>query len=394
MGQIPNDDYGAFCRHTHVAMKGSGKGPLAGLTFGVKDLYDIAGHKTGFGSPTWLATHEPAKGTSSLVARLLAAGADMVGKTQCDDLCYSLNGENVHYGTPVNPKAPDRIPGGSSSGSAVAVAAGLVDFALGSDTGGSVRLPASHCGIYGMRPTHGVLSLDNACPLVDSFDTAGWFAREPVLFERVGKVLLGDDRPAKPPIKALVHEDGFDLLGAAERAALAPAVRRIKAAVAASEEIRLGRGRMKGWMQAFRHIQGRELWKTHGDWISRHKPPFGPGIKERIAWASTLTDNDVRPHVPVRAEFIVEMEERLAGGTILVLPTMPGPAPLKGLAPEVLEDYRNRALTNLCLSGLAGLPQINLPFATCEGSPLGVSIVGARGTDRSLLALAVKLGAP
>lgn len=394
MGQIPNDDYGAFCRHTHVAITGSGKGPLAGLIFGVKDLFDIAGHKTGFGSPTWLATHEPAKATSSLVKRLLDAGADMVGKTQCDDLCYSLNGENMHYGTPRNPKAPARVPGGSSSGSAVAVAAGLVDFALGSDTGGSVRLPASHCGIYGMRPTHGVLSLDNACALVDSFDTAGWFAREPNLLETVGKVLLGDARPAKLPVKALVHDDGFDLLGKAERAALEPAVARVRAAVASSDGVRLGRARMSEWMQAFRHIQGREVWKTHGSWISRHKPPFGPGIKERLEWASTLTDADVRPHLAVRAQFIVEIEQRLAGGTILVLPTMPGPAPLKGLSGEELEDYRNRALTNLCLSGLAGLPQINLPFATCEGSPLGLSILGARGTDRSLLALAVKLGAP
>ncbi|MEY4597415.1 MAG: hypothetical protein RLZZ445_212, partial [Pseudomonadota bacterium] len=197
MAAIPDDALGAFCRHTHAAIKGSGAGPLAGLTFGVKDIYDIAGHKTGFGSPDWLATHDAAAKTAPVVAQLLAAGADMVGKTQTDELTYSLNGENAHYGTPVNVSAPGRIPGGSSSGSAAATAGRLVDFALGSDTGGSVRAPASFCGIYGIRPTHGRVSLAGACALARSFDTAGWFARDAALLERIGRVLLGETGAVK-----------------------------------------------------------------------------------------------------------------------------------------------------------------------------------------------------
>ena len=175
---LPNDPLGAFCRHNHVALAGSGKGPLAGLTFAVKDLFHIEGHRTGFGHPDWLKTHAPAKRTSEAVKRLLAAGADMVGRTHCDELCYSLTGENVHYGAPVNVNAPGRIPGGSSNGSAAAVAGKLVDFAIGSDCGGSVRIPASYCGILGMRPTWGRVSLEGAVPFGPSFDVAGWFARD------------------------------------------------------------------------------------------------------------------------------------------------------------------------------------------------------------------------
>jgi amidase len=214
MAAIPDDALGAFCRHTHVAISGSGTGPLAGLTFGVKDIYDIAGHKTGFGSPDWLATHDAAVRTAPVVEALLAAGADMVGKTQTDELTYSLNGENAHYGTPVNINAPGRIPGGSSSGSAAAVAGKLVDFALGSDTGGSVRAPASFCGVYGIRPTHGRVSLQGACALAKSFDTAGWFARDALLLERIGRVLLGEAATVDQGA-ALLAEDAFALLGSA-----------------------------------------------------------------------------------------------------------------------------------------------------------------------------------
>jgi len=220
---LHRDQIGAFCRHTHVAVKGAGAGPLAGLSFGAKDIYDIAGHRTGFGSPDWFATHPAATRTAAAVQRLLDAGADMVGKTHTDELTYSLNGENAHYGTPVNVNAPGRIPGGSSSGSAAAVAAGLCDFTLGSDTGGSVRAPASYCGIYGIRPTHGRVSLEGACPLATSFDTAGWFARDPETLQRVGRVLLGNER-AGAPGKLLVAEDAFQLAGGSISRALQPAL--------------------------------------------------------------------------------------------------------------------------------------------------------------------------
>jgi hypothetical protein len=210
---IPNDPYNAFCRQNHVEWDGAPDGPLRGLTFAVKDVFDIAGHRTGNGNPLWLETHPPATRTASAVERLLAAGAKMVGKTHTDELAYSLNGENVHYGTPINPRAPGRIPGGSSSGSAVAVAGSLVDFALGSDCGGSVRLPASYCGIYGIRTTHGLVPADGVVDLAKSFDTVGWFARDAAMMLRVGEVLLPSARDFVPK-RLLIAEDAFAFVGA------------------------------------------------------------------------------------------------------------------------------------------------------------------------------------
>lgn len=182
-------------------MQSQDQGPLAGVTLAVKDLFDVAGLPTGAGSPEWLATHPVPNESAAAVSRLLDAGAHIVGKTHTDELAWSLNGENAHYGTPQNPNAPGRIPGGSSSGSAAAVAGSLVQIALGSDTGGSVRLPASYCGIYGIRPTHGRIDLRGVVPLAPSYDTVGWFARDPMLLSTVGKVLLNASSagPLQPP---------------------------------------------------------------------------------------------------------------------------------------------------------------------------------------------------
>src|SRR5690349_4151111 len=206
---VAGDTLGAFVRENHVEMQGADAGPLAGLTFAAKDIYDVAGVKTGFGCPDWLRTHGPAPRTAPAVQMLLDAGARLVGKTHTEEMAWSLTGENAHYGTPLNVNAPGRVPGGSSSGSAAAVAAGLVDFALGSDTGGSVRLPASYCGILGMRPTHGRISLEGVCPLAPSFDTCGWFARDASVFERVGRVLLREAAPARAARRLLVAQDAF-----------------------------------------------------------------------------------------------------------------------------------------------------------------------------------------
>lgn len=387
MAKIPDDELGAFCRHTHVAVKGSGRGPLSGLTFGVKDIYDIAGHKTGFGSPDWLATHDAAKDTAATVAALLAAGADMPGKTQTDELTYSLNGENAHYGTPVNVNAPGRIPGGSSSGSAAATAGGLVDFALGSDTGGSVRAPASFCGIYGIRPTHGRVSLQGACALAPSFDTAGWFARDAALLEKVGRVLLGD--AAAPAVGgALNAVDAFALLDDAARAALQPALDRVRRVLGPSREVTVSESGLGGWFQAFRVLQGAEIRDTLGPWVKQAQPKLGPGVRERMQWVMTITAEDITAAQRLRDAVRARMDLLLSGNTVLVLPTVPDIAPLLNTPPAQLDDFRARAMSLLCIAGHAGLPQVSLPLATLNGCPLGLSLVAGRGNDALLLALA------
>jgi amidase len=387
---LAKDRLGAFCRHTHAEMKGAPVGPLAGLTFGVKDIYDIAGHKNGFGNPDWLRTHGAAERTAPVVQRLLDAGADMVGKTHTDELTWSLNGENAHYGTPVNVNAPGRIPGGSSSGSAAAVAGGLCDFALGSDTGGSVRAPASFCGIYGIRPTHGRVSLEGACPLAPSFDTCGWFARSAEMLERVGRVLLGREAAAVPR-RLLLAQDAFVLAGDAAAHALDPAVARVSALLGKPERVAVAAGGLTQWLQVFRVLQAAEAWAQHGEWVTRVKPDLGPGIKQRVQWAADLDPALVGPARNQREEIAKHMNELLAGGAVLALPTVPGIAPIRNALPADTEDFRAHALALLCPAGLARLPQVSLPLAKFDGCPLGLSLVAARGNDAMLLALAKRL---
>ena len=390
-GILDRDTIGAFCRHTHVELAGAASGPLAGLTFGAKDIYDVAGHQTGFGSPDWLATHEAASATAPAVQRVLDAGARMVGKTHTDELTYSLNGENAHYGTPANVNAPGRIPGGSSSGSAAAVAAALVDFALGSDTGGSVRAPASFCGIYGMRPTHGRIPLAGACPLAASFDTAGWFARDAGLLERVGRVLLADDRAAPQPARLLLAQDAFALAGAAVTEALQPALERLAALLGKPQPVTVAAEGLPQWFEVFRVLQGAEVWAQHGAWVTRIKPDLGPGVRQRMEWAATVTASDAAPARQQREEIARRMQALLDSNAVLVLPTLPGIAPLRNTPPAESDEFRARALSLLCIAGLARLPQLSLPLAKLDGCPLGLSLIAASGNDTMLLEIARRL---
>jgi len=388
---LARDKLGAFCRHTHIEVRGAAAGPLAGLTFAAKDLYDVAGQKTGFGSPDWLRTHEPAARTAPAVQMLLDAGAQLVGKTHTEEMAWSLTGENAHYGTPVNVNAPGRVPGGSSSGSAAAVAAGLVDFALGSDTGGSVRLPASYCGILGLRPTHGRISLEGACPLAPSFDTCGWFARDAGVFERVGRVLLRDAAPARAPGRLLVAQDAFAFVEEAALAALRPALERVAALIGKPETITVGDEPLTQWMDYFRFPQGAEAWECHREWVTRVRPTFGPAVGPRIAWAATVAAQDVARARARREEITRRMDDLLRDNAVLALPSAPDIALPRNSPPAMVDKLRARALPMLCIAGLARLPQVSLPLATLNGCPLGISIIAARGNDTLLLALAKKL---
>lgn len=389
---LDRDTFNSFVRETHAELAGAVSGPLAGLTFGAKDIYDVEGHRCTFGNPTWLATHAPALHTAVAVRQLVAAGATLVGKTQTAELTYSLNGENIHYGSVLNPNAPGRDTGGSSSGSAAATAAGLVDFALGSDTGGSVRLPASFCGLYGMRPSHGRVSLEGACPLGPSFDTAGWFARDAALFETVGRVLLGDNAPAAVPGRLLLAADAFERAGGTVGDALQGAVAKVESVLGKAESVTVATEGLDDWgMNVFRVIQAHEAWQSLGAWITEHQPQLGPGVKERFAWASTVDRGMLLAAASKREEIARRMERLLAGNAVLVLPTSPGIAPRIGAPSAEIDDFRARALAILSIAGLARLPQVSLPMATLDGCPLGVSLVAARGNDTMLLALARKL---
>jgi len=389
---LPDDPRNAFCRHNHVALRGSGNGSLSGLTFAVKDIFDVAGHRTGFGHPDWLATHLPAQRTAPVIVRLLALGARMIGRTHCDELCYGLTGENVHYGTPVNVNAPGRIPGGSSSGSAAAVGGKLVDFAIGSDCGGSVRIPASYCGIFGMRPTWGRVTLEGVVPFGPSFDVAGWFARDAALLEKVGHALLDDRQQSPRPKRLLVASDAFALVEGRVIEALRPQVSRLEQLIGRYEKVELSPAGLVGWFETFRTIQAAEVLASVGRWINEARPKLGPGVKERIAWAATVTPQMLAQANEQRAEVKLRMEQLLGPEDVLCLPTSPRVAPLRGTPFGKIEiDYRHQALCLLSISGLAGLPQLSLPMAQLDGLPLGLSIIGRRGADTMLLGVASQL---
>jgi amidase len=331
--------------------------------------------------------------TAPTVQRLLEAGAIFGGKTITDELAFSMNGSNAHFGAPINGGAPDRISGGSSSGSASAVSNRLVDFALGTDTGGSVRAPANHCGLYGIRPTHGRISLQRCLDLSPSLDTCGFFARDVQTFARVADVLIGaDDAPLSAP-RLLRADDVWGLLGDEPRKTLAPVLGRLEATFGPAAPAQAALDSFDTMYWAFRYIQGREAWRTDGSFIERHAPPLGPGVAERFAWSSRVTDAQVADATTFRNRFRAHLAALLGSDGVLVLPTMPDIAPLTAASESELEDYRNVAIKMLCIAGLAGFPQVSLPLTTRLGAPLGISLLGPAGSDRSLIAMAETLGA-
>lgn len=388
---VEDDPFRCFIPYPPAKVNHASSGPLSGLTLAVKDLFDIKGYPTGAGSPTVLAQSGVKTRTAPVVKALLDAGARFVGKTHTDELAFSLNGKNAHFGSPVNPAAPERITGGSSSGSMAAVAGRLADIALGSDTGGSVRAPASYGGLFGIRPSHGRLSLKRAWPLAESFDTAGFFARDGETFARVADVLFGKDRitlPERP--RLLLADDLFaQAVPEAERI-LRNAVQRVVPLLGQPESIRAVRD-MDALYWAFRWLQGREAWTADGPMIERYAPPLGPGVAERFAFGRSVSDAEVARGDTVRRTFRARLAKLLGQDGVLLLPTVPDIAPLVSAGESELDDFRNRALRLLCLAGLSGFPQISIPVAHRDDAPLGLSVIGPKGSDKSLVAFAVRI---
>ncbi|MDE2167025.1 MAG: amidase [Alphaproteobacteria bacterium] len=370
---------------------GAARGPLAGLTGAVKDMFDLKGERSGGGNPTWLAQAKPAKRHADAVRRLLGAGATIVGKTVCDEFFFSITGANAHYGTPVNPRAPDRLPGGSSSGSAVAVAAGAVDFALGSDTGGSVRVPAALNGVYGIRPSHDRVNAAGAMPMAPSFDCIGWFASAPAIFTRVGPVLLGGKAKRAKIERVRLATDSWAQVDAEVAEALRAFLTRAAAALPPTEDLLVAPAGTSAWREAFRTIQGREIWAAYGQWIERNRPALGPGIKERLAYAATVTAGQTRDARCVMTAARKTIRALVPPGTVLCLPTVPCVAPETEADAATLDDFRARVMALTCLAGISGLPQVTIPASQVEGLPVGLSFIGWHGGDETLLALALRL---
>ena len=391
--KIPEDRVGAFVPHTITEpILGASEGPLAGKTFAVKDLYHIAGRKVSNGNPDYYDWVEPKTETSVAVQQLLDAGADIVGITVCDEFFYSLSGDNAHYGAPKNLRAPGRMPGGSSSGSAAAMAAEMCDFTLGSDTGGSVRVPASFCGLYGIRPSHGRVDLSNAHPMAPSFDTAGWFTNEAELFRDIGPVLLDDAGAPGAISRMLVLSDAFDRATPEVRAALEGVLAAAADVLPDGEPtVVAGDDTLDIWWDAFRVIQASEVKRTNVPWVEEHNANLGPGIRERFAMAAAITDEETTAANAVRDRVRERVLTLATNGTILCLPTAPVIAPPLDAGAEDLEFFRANTMALTCISGHTGLPQIAIPAAEVDGCPIGLSFIGWPGGDEALLDLAVAL---
>ena len=438
------DPLGAFVDSTEVPATPASSGDgapraLANLRYAVKDIFQIEGRVTGFGSPAWAETHKPAGKTARAVAMLADAGATCVGVTRMDEFAYSVSGENAHYGTPRNPAAPDRIPGGSSSGSAVAVAAALKDvaFALGTDSGGSVRVPAAHCGVFGFRPTHAAVSATGVVRFAPSMDTVGWFARDAETLRAVGEVLLaprlgkrdGNDERRKPA-RLLVLEDATEISDPASQCGVAALCAALGDAFPPGTVSRLDLGKHlltlcpslrevadrlpRGFAQnenvtgldalrfAFARLMGGEVWEALGGWYaalpSSERDAVGSGVRQRMDDASKAANAPDVLEVCGKAR----AEARFALGTLLdgeseaamVLPTTPCAPPRLGADDDARDAWRKKTLALTCICSLAGFPQVTMPLrADGIDGPRGVSLVMGPGRDYAALDAAVAWGA-
>jgi amidase len=382
----------AFVPHDLKApLVGASNGPLAGLTCVVKDMYDIAGERTGSGNPT-IYEHQPiANKNADCVQKLLNAGATITGKTICEEFFYSVTGINAHYGTPVNARAPGRMPGGSSSGSAAAQGAGLCDFSLGSDTGGSVRIPASFNGIYGIRPTHGRIGTAGVRDMAPSFDTVGWFASTPGIFRNVGPVLLDHRRVPANISRVIVLEDAFEQADTQVADTLRTLLELMADDLPAVAHGRIAPDGFDSWREAMRIEQAYETWQTFGSFVKTHNPKIGPGIRDRIAFAETVTQQAADEARAVRAKIREHVFQTAVPGTLFALPAAPCIAPRIDGDEAEMQSFRVRVMGLTCIASLTGLPQISIPAGTIEGCPIGLSFIGWAGGDEVLLDLAVKL---
>lgn len=387
-----HDPCGAFFRHLEIPEPGRSNGPLAGLTFGAKDLFDVKGYVTGAGNPDWLRTHGPAADTAPAIRLLLAAGARLVAKTITDELAFSLSGKNIHYGTPLNAAAPERIPGGSSSGSASAVAGGLVDFALGTDTSGSIRIPASYCGLFGLRPTHGRISVHGVVPLAPSFDTVAWLARDADVLYRVGRALLAEHSLPADPRRLLIAEDAFALADLSVQNALQPSLARLGRHFQAVATARLAPASLESWAETELFLKNYEAWQSHREWLDQIQPHLAPEVAYRFERASKVTAAQRTAAQPQQRTIRMHLLELLRDDTVICLPTSPCIAPLKATPEATLDEVRQRTLMLTCPAGLGGLPQLTLPMAAVDGCPAGISLLGAPGRDLALLEFARHMG--
>ncbi|MGD8167674.1 AtzH-like domain-containing protein [Herbiconiux sp. P16] len=403
-------------REQRIVHTRSGDGTLTGMSVAVKDLYDVAGFAVGAGVPEFLAEAPPADTDADAVAALRAAGAAVQGIAQTDEFAYSIAGRNVHYGTPPNPAVPGAIPGGSSSGPAAAVALGQAAIGLATDTAGSIRVPASYQGLWGLRTTHGSVSTRGLLPLAPSFDTVGWLTRSPSTLRAAAAATFAR-APGPTPVgggAAVDGTGGSDGGAGVHPGAGAPSVLEPRYVVSADlvsscaddvqaafgaavehpvfgEVESVDLGDLDAVFAAFRTVQASEAWRVHGAWVAAHPGLLGADIAERFEIASRVTaeeETDARAQLAdARARF-----DAALSGRILLLPSSSSSAPALDAPAEAIAAARASTLRMTAVAGTGGYPAVSAPLLrvpSAGGSaPVGLCFVGARGADLALIDLA------
>ncbi|RYL95873.1 amidase [Sporolactobacillus sp. THM7-4] len=383
------DTFGAFIRD-EMDIEPLGEGKLDRLSFAVKDVFAVKGHINSAGNPTWKKTHRPAEKDADAIRRLLENGARLRGMTVTDELMYSLKGDNMHYPPTINPRLPGSFSGGSSSGSAVAVSSGSVDFAIGTDTGGSVRIPSSYCGLYGIRPSHGLISMDGVIPLAPSFDTVGWMARSPEILKDVGDCLLPGQKITDYAHFYIIPE-AWDLI---ELESVKKNLRTFLTELQlekSCESAHLPAATLADLAETFRVLQGWEAWQSHGRWIEENHPVFGKDIAGRFEAASKMKQDEAyHQAAELKADYTDQLRRFLGRDSLMIIPTTYGPAPARTATFEESEKVRAHTMKLTCIAGVSGLPQVTLPVLD-ERGPIGLSFVSGYGTDRQLLEFVKKI---
>ena len=358
-------------------------GPLSDLTFVVKDMCEIKGFKSSCGNPDFYEKCLPADDFAPFLKDILNKGATLKGITICDEFFYSLIGENGHYGTPANLNAPGCVPGGSSSGSAAALTTNLYDFSIGSDTGGSVRVPASFCGLLGIRPTHNRINTKGVYPMAPTFDTIGWFAKDIKTFKKIGFTVLNQKDKTKNSFKDFVIAE--DILELANPNIIHLFNNYIYNSFPEIKKIRLSKQTKDVIADNFRILQGGEIVENVIPWILKNKPKISPEINNRIEMAIKITKDEINQAVKFRENLKKEIELTLPEGLIALFPTTPFSSPKCGQSDEQLSSYRKKLMEFTSIAGMTSRPQISIPKFKDNTGPIGISLLGWRYSDEVLL---------
>ena len=358
-------------------------GLLSKLNFVVKDMCKIKDYRTSCGNPDFYQKFQPADDLAPFLKKILEAGATLEGISICDEFFYSLIGENGHYGTPTNLNAPGCVPGGSSSGSAAALTTNLYDFSIGSDTGGSVRVPASFCGLFGIRPTHSRINTEGVYPMAPSFDTLGWFAKDINIFKKIGSILLNPNKKTEFSFKEFVIAE--DIIELANPEIIKLFNNYINDKFPEIKKIRLSKYNKEEIADNFRILQGGEIQKNIIPWILENKPKISPEINNRIEMAMKITTDEINKAQKFRENLKVEVNKSLTKGIIALFPTTPFSSLKCGQSDEQLASYRKKLMEFTSIAGMTSRPQISMPKFKDNTGPIGISLLGWRYSDEVLL---------